>query len=186
MLRKTVAKAFGSGEPEAAPVARAAHETRRGEAVERLFSSLNEAFQAALPEERSGLQEPEPTGALDGTSWLPGQLELDPPRPRSGGFELTLRGQACAFTFLNSLSGYITVLLGGSAVDGVPLEVLGVQLQGGVFRPIRKPILSGPKQGVSAHARRSGFRFTSVPEVAREYLARARGIQEVDTSGGLT
>ncbi len=185
MLRKTVAKAFGSGDPETAPVAPAAHLTRRSEAIDRIFAGLQEAFRAALPEESLPRAD---GGALDALTDEPrqtGQLTLGRLRPRPGGVELTLEGPAGAFTFVNSMAGFITVFAGESAADGLVLEVLGAQLQGGTFRPIRKPLDPAIHAGVLTGSRRLSFRFTSVPEVAREYLVRARSIQKVDTQGGL-
>lgn len=193
MLRKTAAKAFGSGAGGAAPVAHTAHQTGRSEAVERVYSGLHDAFRAAMPEDAElGGAEDAPGSAGDEPEGDPrrsGRLTLGRLHPGPGGVELTLGGPGGTFTFLNSMTGYITVFEGASAEAGSQLELLGVQPQGGVFRPIRKPIDPGAPGSGPLASHRTPFRFTSVPEVAREYLVRARGtrsIQKVDTPGLLT
>ena len=91
------------------------------------------------------------------------------------GLEFELSGPGGAFAFLDTLCGYV-VACQKSGERVLPREILSVELQAGAFRPIRKPA------GSSDGRRRRPYRFTSVPEVARDYIGLAKSIHKIDTS----
>lgn len=147
MIRRTVARGFGSEDPIGPDVPPAPRATRRDEALEGLWRGLEQ-----------GLREAAGRG--------PPGLELSAPRALPGGVELRLEGPGGAFSFCDTLSGSIEVSRRAAGGDE-RLEVLSVQREsGGGYRPIRRPWL-GPG--------RSAYRFTSVPELVRGYIAAAAG-----------
>jgi len=173
MLRKTVAKAFGAGTGDSADVRRAPHETRRENAVERLFQGLLEAFEeleaAPLPAPDEG------AGPLEAA-----EFRLRRPRPRASGVELAIEGPAGALTILNTLGGRILVFDGDSCEGSKgPLETLSVQLCSGVYRPIRR-LEHAPGSPPAARRALLGYRFTTVRELAAEYAGRVRAVHKID------
>ena len=177
MLRRTAAKAFGSGEQDSAPVAPAPHETRRGEAVARLFRELQASLEShaeAPARAPAGEAEGEAEGATP-RGLLEAGLQVSKPRALRQGLEFELSGPGGAFAFLDTLCGYV-VACQKSGERVLPREILSVELQAGAFRPIRKPA------GSSDGRRRRPYRFTSVPEVARDYIGLAKSIHKIDTS----
>lgn len=174
MLRKTVARAFGEGGADRpAPVSPAPNQTRREDAAERLFQDLLEAFERAEASLVAARSE-----SPDAPAPVP-DVVLRRPRPRAGGVELTLEGPAGAVTVLNTLTGRILVVAGGSAEGGDLLETLSVHRRAGSYRPIRKPALADG----SPPPRRTGrdYRYTSVSELVREYIERVAGVHKIDT-----
>jgi len=152
MLRKTAQKAFASGDPGRRPPDPAPAEASRGAAVERLFRELLEAMETAASR---------PAGVEGPT------LTLTRPRPTRDGVEFQLEGPGGRLELTNTLHGFL--LARWSCPSGRGEEILSVQQHGGAYRPIQKQL---PPPGMG---RRVPFRFTSVPELAREYLRRARG-----------
>jgi len=147
MLRRTAAKAFGTGEGTRETVSPATRETCRDDSVKRLFQDLHQ-------------------GILN----LANGLRVSSPRPLPRGIEFILEGPGACIRFLDAQEGYIQVHEGKSGSS--PEEILSVQLQAGHFTPIRKASRLDDREG---QARRVPFRFTSIPDLAGEYVARAEG-----------
>ena len=150
MLRRTAARAFASGDEAKAPVAPPAREGTRESAIERLFRELHRAIEEAVAAHGAG-------GGAEGAP------RVMPLRSSADGVTFVLEGRTLAFRFLDALNGQIEVSRrAGERFE--PDAVLSVQLRGGVFEPIWKPVESGA---------RTGFRFASVRELAASYLRTA-------------
>lgn len=172
MIRRTVRKAFGSGEDAKAPMATTLRETGRGEALERLFHDLFDALE-------SGVAESLPSG--EGSS----NLRLTKPRVMACGIEFYLEGPGALFRFLHPLRGFVEV---SRELDGVTAsrELLLLQLQRGSYRPAQKPLPAACRGGLGQglfSTQRTPFRYTSVPELARHYLAQASGSKDQEGLG---
>ena len=152
MLRKSAQKAFASGDPGRRAPDPAPAEASRGAAVERLFRDLLEALETAASRPAD----------VEGSA-----LTLSRPRPTQGGVELALEGPGGRLELTNTLRGFL--LLRWFSPSGGGEELLSVQRHGGSYRPIQKQ-MPPPEMG-----RRVPYRFTSVSELARECLRRARG-----------
>jgi hypothetical protein len=111
----------------------------------------------------------------------PASVTLSKPKPRFDGLEFLLSGPGGALRCVHTLRGFLRVRWVEKADESTKSErrefqeLLSVQSQGGVYRPIRKPLPAPPQEGgwaseaPSRQARKS-FAFTSVPELAREYF----------------
>jgi hypothetical protein len=127
---------------------------------------------------------PEPGPQLEGIdgAWSPAAPAVTVTRPRSlaGGVELSVDGPGGSFAFLNTLGGYIRV--GRRSAGAIePVELISVARRGGSFRPIRKRVAAGGDPAARSIRRRTPFAFTSVAELAREYVESAKSIQKIDT-----
>jgi hypothetical protein len=180
MLRRTAAKAFGPEQKEEtrAETAQPAGATRgkasgkpkvpgkpkalgkRQEAVEHLFGDLRTILQKAIAK-----------GAA-------GKLRISNPGLLAEGVGFDLEGPGGVFRFLNSVTGQIRV----GRSDRTPCHgevepdaILSVQLRGGAYRPIWKPLLFRAGGEGAPVQLRTAFRFTSPRELARQYLSRLAG-----------
>lgn len=179
MLRKTVAKAFGESTLDRpSPVAPAAHQTRRENAVERLFQDLLEAFEQAV--ERGDAVRAGGESADSGVFGLTPGLVFHQPRPRAGGVELAIEGPGGALTVLNTLAGRILVFAGSSAEGGELVETLSVDRYAGEYRPIRRPVAVVGDDHIRRRAA-AGYRFTSAAELSRGYLEQITTVHKIDT-----
>jgi hypothetical protein len=152
MLRKSAQKAFASGDPERRPPDPAPAEASLLAAVEQLFRDLLEALEKAVS---AGAEVEGPP------------LALSRPRPTLDGVEFVLEGPGGRLELTNTLRGFL--FLRWFSPRGKGEEILSVQRHGGSYRPIQKH-LPPPEAG-----RRVGFQFTSVAELGKEVLLRARG-----------
>ena len=202
MIRRTVAKAFGPGgaHSTAADFAGALQSTpvSRTASLNSLFSSLQVAFERAIAERPPGVPGPSaPGGPAAGASLassrpppapplrpsaspLPARAASAPPprgplaaakgeivvsriHTRIEGLEFTVDGPSGSFRFLNSLEGFISIEWGRRGLFQED-RLLTIYFAGGVPRPIERP----------AGVQRAPFKFTSVPQLVRELLARVR------------
>ena len=82
------------------------------------------------------------------------------------------------FRFLNSLAGHIQVGRAGPSGGRGEVEpdaILSVQLRGGAYRPICKPLRFRDGAEALPVQLRTPFQFTSPRELARQYLSRLQG-----------
>jgi hypothetical protein len=155
-LRRTAAKAFGSGDRparERVPLA----DTLRSAALDRFVKELHAAIEEAAAAESAG-------GArgAEGSS-----LQLTKLKPLSEGVEFALAGQGTAIRFLDTLTGFVLVSVEREHGPREE-EVISVAPHCGIYRPIVKPVPA------AFGVRRAPFHFTSVRELARRYVQAAR------------
>jgi hypothetical protein len=161
MLRRSAARAFAAGgRGETAPRDPAAPADRRA-AARRFFVELRRTFESGIrarqeAAERAGPLAPRGEGAEDPRcAW-----QVESPRVLVEGIDFVVAGIGVAWRFLDTLDGHIHALEGR---DGrwIEREVLGVHLENGSWRPIRR--LAG--------VTRATFRYTSPREIASEILS---------------
>jgi hypothetical protein len=146
MLRRTVARAFAREAASEGPAVEPAAPRGRTQAASSLFSSLHSAMESQSRQRKGRAAEGE-----SGVSRVRALLE---------GVEFTVRTRRCAYRFLDTLDGMIWVyeVTGDRAL---PREILSVKSTPEGYQPIRKPL----------GYRRSGYRHTSVRELAASYLS---------------
>ncbi len=196
MLRKTAAKAFGTGAETTADVPPARHETHRGAALERLFGELHGLLiefekrrsqadadatadrPAATAGARGERDEEVQSCSEDGEQ----KIEVTRPRSLSQGVEFSVIGPFYACRFLNTMNDFIHVsTFAAEALEGhstpVRKEILSVHPYWGTYRPILKPLPS-PRGARAARTpgltggrgARTAFCYTSAAELAAHYL----------------
>ena len=151
MIRRTVARAFGSPGDDRPGPDRAPPPGPRGSriaVVNGLFNEIAEAFERAAAE-RAG------AGGIG--------VQATKPCPRTEGLEFTVQSAEGSFRFLNPMDG-IAWIYREEEGKFVEDRLLSIQFEGGRPRLIEKP--SG--------AARVPFRFTSVRDLVKE-LAGAGG-----------
>lgn len=176
MLRRTVRKAFrqpeGEGSERAPIAAPPAAASGRRSALDRLFEDLRLALLSRLA---AVAREP---GNQEGGPFL------SSPRARPAGLDLFLGGTRGTLRFRHTMEGWIRVDALGLALpapdlvldpeDAVrraaleslassegwePFELVAVHPRAGAYRPLRRPAVG-----------RRPFQYTSVTEMARDYL----------------
>jgi hypothetical protein len=123
--------------------------------VEQLFRDLLERLEAAAGESGSGAGAESPA------------LTFFRPRPTRDGVEFILEGAGGRLEFINTLRGFL--LVRSLSPSGRGEDLLSVQTYGGSYRPIQKRLTPQESGG------RAPYQFTSVSELWKEYLRRARG-----------
>lgn len=151
MLRRTAARAFGSDDSSGDRVPR----QRRSLAADVLFDDLREALATFL--QRGG---PEPAAGKS-------EFRLSDPRPQLEGVEFVLEGPAGRVRCVNTLRGFLRVE--GEKSEESFSELLAFQRHGDSHCPIVKPL------PFRIGGRRTGFRFTSVPELVERYASFVLG-----------
>ena len=180
MLRRTAAQAFGTTESQSlstdgGPAAAARAPGTRQAAVDRLFEELVDAIRAEAgrfaPTPAAGSEGDEDSGA----SMLAIVLTTSGPRAELDGYQFAAEGPGGCIRITNTLQGFLLVR---QEADGALRleELLAAMRQGDAeaYRPIRKP-LSPTGCGELRGARKVTFRYTSVPELVREYVRLATG-----------
>ncbi len=160
MIRRTVAKAFGFSGDERPPMEKT---QSRGQSSR--VTLLNKFFielQGAL--ERVSQEQAKPAG---GAGRHPEKETGDPEkvskiRPQPEGLEFLAQGPGGSYRFLNGMDGIVRIY---REEEGAFREdrLLAIHFEGKIPRAIEKPV------GLS----RAPFRFTSVPQLAREIYPEA-------------
>lgn len=143
-------------------------------AIERFLRDLHRAFEELV-------------AGGEGAAAHEGRLRLTRPETLPEGVEFVLAGDGVAVRFLDTLLGFVRVII--SSHDGEAVEeVLSLHPQAGAQRPIWKPLASpaacisgSTAAGVSRSTaaggrRRTAFRFTSIADLASRYAAIASGV----------
>lgn len=161
MLRRTAARAFGSSVVHEPRMPLPLHQTSRGQALSQLFSELQECLQSRVGCEEVGSE----LGADPATSRPHGaRVQVTPTRALSRGMEFVLRGPRGQCRFLHPMTGWILVTVEEMAPGGPgPMrnEMISVHQDWARYRAILK--------STSSEGRRSGFRFSSAPQLAARY-----------------
>jgi hypothetical protein len=160
VIRRTVAKAFGGSPAGKSAPPWPPEEAAGGAAIERFLRDLHRAIEGRAEEE-----------AGEGR----GPPRLTRPETLPEGVEFVLAGDGVAVRFLDTLLGFVRVIISVRDGDAVE-EALSLQPHGGTQRPVWKPLAGaggGPSR--SPGRRRTAFRFTSVADLAARYAAIAAG-----------
>lgn len=185
MLRRTVLRAFGGAEEPGGATSQGSPTLRWSLAVDRLFEDLFSALAKALGPSRGrqlcegasgapGALSPQESGNVEAGGDPEGgeaearapETRLEGPRSRLEGYEFALEGPAGRIRCVNTLRGFLRI--SGEPRGSRPWEdLVTLQRQGGSYRPVRKRMPDLRVTG-SGGGRRVPFRFTSVPELARE------------------
>jgi hypothetical protein len=158
VIRRTVARAFGLSGDERARTEEpmpAAPNGSRIALLNQFFGELQEAFERAAREGTGGGANGGAGEAAVGAA----AVRVSKTRPRPEGLEFLVDGHRGPFRFLNTLDGIIWIYHeeGGRLRED---RLLSVQYQGSTPRLIEKP----------AGGSRSPFRFTSLPQILKEFL----------------
>ena len=159
MIRRTVARAFGLSAEERPrteePLPAAPPGGSRIALLNQFFGELQEAFERGAREGTGGGA----NGAAGDAAVGGSTARVSKTRPRPEGLEFLVDGPRGPFRFLNTLDGIIWIHReeGGRFLED---RLLSVQYQGSTPRLIEKPA-GGP---------RSPFRFTSLPQILKEFL----------------
>jgi hypothetical protein len=175
MIRRTVARAFGGSVQGKTAGAWPAGESTGSAAIERFLRDLHRALEeiaAGGGSPGSGAGSPE-SAAAAGPVNADRRLRLNRPETLPEGIEFALAGPAGAVRFLDTLLGFVRVIITGSGGDSCREEVLSLHPHAGAQRPVWKP-LAAPG-AARAGRRRTAFRFTSVADLAARYAAIASG-----------
>jgi hypothetical protein len=153
VIRRTVARAFGAS-PSGKPSGDWPLEETAGNAdIERFLRDLHRTLEEVAAGEG---------GARQGV-----RLRLTRPETLPEGVEFVLAADGAAIRFLDTLLGFVRVII--SSRDGSSLEeVLSLHQQSGAQRPIWKPLA---RPAARECRRRTGFRFTSISDLALRYAA---------------
>ena len=151
MIRRTVARAFGGSASGKSAVEWPHEETAGNADVERFVRDLHRALEELGGEiSRQG-----------------GRVRLTRPETLPEGVEFVLAADGSAIRFLDTLLGFVRVII--STRDGATVEeVLSLHPQSGVQRPVWKPLTL---PAMRECRRRTAFRFTSIDDLALRYAA---------------
>jgi len=153
VIRRTVARAFGGSASGRHAADWPLEETAGNADIERFLRDLHRAL--------------EEVAAGEGGPGQGGRLRLTRPETLPEGVEFVLAGDGAAIRFLDTLLGFVRVII--SSRDGGTLEeVLSLHPHSGAQRPIWKPL--APPAARECR-RRTAFRFTSIADLAVRYAA---------------